>query len=183
MKKRNILALVAATFALCMGSCQKPDDKENYPQMEMAEGSAIVVDAYQEHDPAGAYPLSFSITRVGDKFVVEGGVNQANQAAIELGVPSSTMCTSTAAIANAGEFSSLKAMSEIAYPAFGDATETPIVVENGYVVKVWGSQGLDQYQKPGVSDTKPLYIRLYVAELTEAGTYTVRYQYPFVPEE
>lgn len=183
MKKFQFFALaaVAFLFASC-GEKVNPNEEAGYPSHELTASNSLVITTI-EHDPTAAYPVSVEIKLDGENLAVIGReTNPTDQILSQFPIPSTTVCANSAVIANVGRASKIDKIDE--YPEETEYAATQTCEEgHGYVIKAQGAANLSSYNRAGLADPKPLYIRLIIDEALETGGYTMYYQLPFYVTE
>ena len=172
---------MAAVLALGTVGCAKDKDDKDGLEYKTAELTATTpIEIVHQNDPQAAYPVGVRILLSDGKLVVEGVATNPRSDLTGL-FPGSTVCRNNAVIADAGKAKSLSSIKKL--PAETAFAESASVLENeGYVIEVHSAANVSAYQRPEIYDPGKMYIRVCVGEQTEAGKYSVKYQYPFEVE-
>lgn len=173
---------MASLLTLSMVSCGDKDDDIPYEGVTLSEGKFIEIEDFGTDNTVN-YKLHFKISLSSGQLVTEGLTSDL----ISDFMPDREMPTATA-ITDLGEVKGLYKIEEI--PADKDfmtatggyQTMCPIAEKHGYVIKVWGDGHLDVYQNDKLKDPAAHYVRLWVEEATDGG-FSVRYEFPFIPED
>ena len=183
MKKLHFFALaaVAMFFASC-GDKPNPNEEAGYPSHELTATNSLVITTI-EHDPSAAYPVSLEIKLEGENIAVLGReTNPTDQILSQFPIPSTTVCPNSAVIAEVGRAGKIDKINE--YPEETEYAANQLCEEgHGYVIKAQGAANLGSFNRAGLTDPKPLYIRLVIDEALETGGYTMYYQLPFYVTE
>ena len=181
MKKIKFFAIALATMlTFGLTSCNKDHDEGlDYQTITLKNGDFIEIEGVGTSTDA-SYPVHFKVV------LNEGSLEIENLTSKPVTTEPNYVYqanTSEAVIADMGEKKGLSKIDE--YPTSGWASKAAAAAKHGYVVESHGTQlNPEQLQAfPQFKNPDKQYLRFWLKEDKGDGSFEVRYQFPFVPED